>query len=50
MYRHLWDPTTCKPTTAARVIDIDKAFKNVGNVLQDTLPSGAVAVYTTTKD
>ena len=50
MYRYLFDPVTTKPNTSAEMIDADKGFKNVDKILQDTIPAGSIAVYSTVKD
>ena len=47
LYRHKYDPAAVKRTTAAHVIGVDKVYKNVTNHFIDTLPAGAVVVYTT---
>lgn len=47
LYRHLYDPATVNRTTAANIIGVDKVYKNVIDSFTDTLPAGAVVVYTT---
>lgn len=50
MYRYLFDPTTVVPNTSAEMIGVDKGFKDVDKILQDTLPAGSIAVYSTVKE
>ncbi len=50
LHRHLYDPETIVPDSNADIIGIDKIFSSVKNQLQDTLPPGGVAVYTTRAD
>lgn len=50
MYRYLFDPLKIEPDTSAKMIPVDKGFKNVNKVLQDTIPAGSIAVYSTVKD
>ena len=50
VYRHVYDPITVKPTTAGRIIPADLCFENVKTVLKDTIPAGAVVIYTTRAD
>lgn len=45
--RHLYNPSVNTVTKQANVIGSDKTFANVSNSFVDTLPAGAVAVYTT---
>ncbi len=47
LYRYLYSPNTVKPTPEAKIITADKIFKNVENAIVDTLPGGAVTVYST---
>ena len=47
--RRLYDPATIVPDESAKQIKADKTFE-VDSVLYDTLPAGAVAVYTTICD
>lgn len=47
LYRHLFNPNNFKATTAANIIGVDKAYKNVNKTFKDILPAGAVVVYTT---
>ena len=35
-----------KPTSDARLADVDKVYENVGTQLYDVLPGGSIAVYT----
>ncbi|MCQ2478145.1 MAG: hypothetical protein MJ091_02845, partial [Clostridia bacterium] len=48
-YRHLFVCTENYKDENATIISSDKVFKNVTNILKDTLPAGSVAVYTTEK-
>ncbi len=50
LYRHLFDPNDYEATTAAHIIGVDKVFKNVNKTFTDTIPGGAVVVYTTNPD
>lgn len=50
MYRYCFDPITIVPNTSAEMIGADKGFKNVDKILQDTLPAGSIAVYSTVKE
>lgn len=50
MYRYLFDPTTIVPNTSAEMIGADKGFKDVDKILQDTIPGGSIAVYSTVKE
>ena len=50
MYRYCFDPLTIVPNTSAEMIGADKGFKNVDKILQDTLPAGSIAVYSTVKE
>ncbi len=50
MYRYAFDPIKTVPTTAAEMIKADKGFKNVQNILQDTIPAGSIVVYSTVKE
>ena len=45
--RHLYNPETVKPTSNANIIAKDKIFTSVKDKIQDVLPAGAVAIYTT---
>ena len=45
MYRHLYTPLFEKSLSDAQ-IPADKGFKNVKTVLNDVLPAGGVAIYT----
>ena len=49
LYRHLYDPATCKANGTMQIIPADRAYKSVEDKLVDLLPSGALAVYTTVK-
>ena len=49
LYRHLYDPTTCKANGTMQIIPTDRAYKSVEDKLVDLLPAGALAVYTTVK-
>lgn len=48
--RHLYDPEKISPNSNADIIEIDKVFTNVSEHLQDILPPGGVALYTTRTD
>jgi hypothetical protein len=50
MYRYLFDPLKTVPNTSAEMISVDKGFKNVNKVLQDTIPAASIVVYSTVKD
>ena len=50
LYRHLYDPTTCKANGTMQIIPADRAYKSVEDKLVDLLPPGALAVYTTIKE
>ena len=45
LYRHLYTPLFEKSLSDAQ-IPADKGFKNVKTVLNDVLPAGGVAIYT----
>lgn len=49
LYRHLYDPTTCKPNSFVQVLPADRAYRPVQDKLVDILPAGGLAVYTTVK-
>ena len=49
LYRHLYDPATCKANGTTQIIPADRAYKNVEEKLVDLLPSGGLAIYTTVK-
>ena len=49
LYRHLYDPETFESDTSAKPIGVDRALINVTGGFADKIPSGAVAVYTTSK-
>jgi hypothetical protein len=46
-YRHSYNPSTIKPTTAAKVPAADKKYTGIKSTINDTLSGGMVAVYTT---
>ena len=46
-YRYLYSPNSVKLSSAAKVITADKGFENVDKNLIDTIPGGAVVVYST---
>ena len=48
--RHLYNPEEISPDSNAEIIGIDKVFTSVSKHLQDTLPPGGVALYTTRTD
>ena len=50
MYRYMFDPLKTVPNTAAEMIKTDKGFKNVTNLLQDTIPAASIVVYSTVKE
>lgn len=47
LHRHLADPATVVPDARAAVPGVDRVFAAVGTTFSDSLPAGAVAVYTT---
>lgn len=49
-YRHLYDTNNQVSTAEAKLIGIDKVIHCYGDTFTDTIPSGSMAVYTTTKD
>lgn len=49
LYRHVYDPETCKANGTMQIIPADRAYKSVEDKLVDLLVPGAVAVYTTVK-
>ncbi len=50
LYKHIYNPNTIQPTTKANLIGVTGRASGVENTFYDTLPAGAVAVYTTVKD
>ena len=46
LYRHLYNPSVGAPSSRADIIGCDKSFGGVTTYLRDTLPAGAVAIYT----
>ncbi len=50
LYRHTYNPNNYKATNAANIIGVDKVYKNVNKTFKDTLPGGAVVVYTTNQN
>ena len=50
LYRHLYDPTTCKANGTTQILPADRAYKSVNNKIVDLLPSGGLAIYTTVKE
>lgn len=49
MYRHVYNSATVTPDSQANVLDADKTFTGVKNILNDTIPAGSVIVYTSIK-
>lgn len=49
LYRHLYDPTTCKADGTTQILPADRAYKSVENKLVDLLPTGGFAIYTSIK-
>lgn len=47
LYRHVYNPSVNTTSARADIIGFDKAFTGVTSSLTDTLPAGAVAIYTT---
>jgi hypothetical protein len=43
--RHVYDPVKVKPAEDAMIPGVDKVFEGVLDVLIDSLPAGAVAIY-----
>lgn len=50
LYRHLYDPNKVEPASSAELIGISDKLENVTTEFADTIPTGAVAVYTTRAD
>ncbi len=50
LYRHLYDPAQVEPTAVAELIGISGKLENVTTEFADSIPAGAVAVYTTRAD
>ena len=46
LYRHVYNPSVNTASPRADIIGIDKTFGGVTTSLVDTLPAGAVAIYT----
>ena len=46
LYRHIYDPSANITSSRADIIGFDKEFAGVTTSLTDTLPAGAVAIYT----
>lgn len=46
LYRHIYNPSVNYANSKANVIGIDKTFAGVTGYFIDTLPAGAVAIYT----
>jgi hypothetical protein len=46
LYRHVYNPSVNTTSARADIIGFDKAFTGVTSSLTDTLPAGAVAIYT----
>lgn len=49
MYRHLYSPDEFESDTSAKPIGVDRVLINVTDGFADSIPAGAVAVYTTSK-
>ncbi len=49
MYRHTYEAATVEPDSTGTIIDADKTFTNIKNILNDNVPAGSVTVYTTIK-
>lgn len=49
LYRSVYQAIDPRCSTAAHIPDPDRVFKNVKTVLHDTLPAGAVAMYSSRK-
>jgi len=47
LYRYMYSPNDVKLSAAAKIITADKGFENVDKNLIDTIPGGAVVVYST---
>lgn len=50
LYRHVYNPETCKANGTMQIIPADRAYKSVEGKLVDLLAPGALAVYTTVKE
>lgn len=50
LYRHVYDPNTIKATSQAIVPRVSGVAKNVTSGFYDTIPAGAVVIYTTVQD
>jgi hypothetical protein len=50
LYRHLYNPTTCKANGTTQILPADRAYKSVNNKLVDLLPAGGLAIYTSVKE
>ena len=46
LYRHVYNPSVNTTSARADIIGFDKVFTGVNSALTDTLPAGAVAIYT----
>ena len=46
LYRHVYNPSVNTTSSRADIIGFDKTFGGVNTSLVDTLPAGAVAIYT----
>ena len=49
LYRHLYSPDEFESDTSAKPIGVDRVLINVTDGFADSIPAGAVAVYTTSK-
>ena len=49
LYRHLYNPTTCKANGKLQILPADRAYSPVKNKLVDIIPPGGLTVYTTVK-
>lgn len=50
LYRHLYDPNRVEPTAEAEIIGVSAQLEQVTAEFSDTIPAGAVAIYTTRAD
>ena len=46
-YRYVYDPTTIEPAAGGKTLPCSAVAENVTTGFKDTLPAGAVAIYTT---
>lgn len=50
LYRRLYDPNKVEPTAAAELIPVSAQLENVTTEFSDTVPTGAMVIYTTRAD